>query len=217
MSRNDSPARKVIQISDNYAIILSLHSSLYKPIHSLNTNKNFSLDGDAFFEIPEQQDSPVIIHTGMLHLISSGAFFRVYAHGQNPGQTAEVLRGNVIAEKAYPSDFPDTEILHAGDMVMINKEIDLMEKETFDTSKLAVWLQGDITFKNTPFNDAMRNLENWFDIEIEIQSNHADLDDSAYNITGTFHNPGLKTILDILSKEKKFKFTIGKNRVGISF
>lgn len=216
-SENDSSARKIIPLSDKNIFILNAGSKLYKPVHSQTPNRDFSLDGDAFFEIFPGPDTPVILHTGMLNLITGGSFFRVYAHQQNPGQTVKVLRGELIAEKAYPSDFPDTEILHAGDMVMINKNIDLMEKESFDTTGLADWYRGDIIFNNTPFNSAMRKLEDWYDVEIEISSGDRRLDDSSYNITGTYHDRGLKAILDSLGKQKKFHYKIEKDRTEISF
>lgn len=216
-NKNDSTSRKIILLSGDNVVILNPRSKLYKPANAGKTDHNLSLDGDAFFEIHSMQDTPVIIHTGMLNLITSGSFFRVYAHQQNPGQTVKVLRGQLVAEKAYPSDFPDTERLDAGDMVMINKDIDLMEKETFDTASLAAWWHGDMVFNHTPFNDAMQQLEDWFDVEIEINGNNLHLDDSSYHITASYHNPGLKAVLDSLSMQKKFRYKIEKGRAEISF
>lgn len=217
LSENDSSGRKVISLSADDIVVLNSHSKLYKPVHSQKPNHDFSLDGDAFFEIFPSKDTPITIHTGMYNLITDGSFFRVYAHQENPGQTVKVLRGKLMAEKAYPSDFPDTEILKAGDMVMINKNIDLMEKETFDTTDLAAWFHGNIVFDNTPFNSAMRKLEDWYDIEIEINSDSLNLDDSSYNITASYHNPGLNAVLDSLSLQKKFHYKIEKDRTKINF
>ncbi|TAN12503.1 MAG: FecR family protein [Chitinophagaceae bacterium] len=215
--KNDSTAREIIPLSGNNVVILNPRSKLYKPANVEKADHNLSLDGDAFFEISSTHDTPVIIHTGMLNLITSGSFFRVYAHQQNPGQTVKVLRGRLVAEKAYSSDFPDTERLDAGDMVMINKDIDLMEKETFDTTSLAAWWHGNMVFNHAPFNDVMRQLEDWFDVEIEIKGNNLHLDDSSYHITASYHDPGLKAVLDSLSIQKKFRYKIGKDRVEISF
>jgi ferric-dicitrate binding protein FerR (iron transport regulator) len=217
LSKNDSSFRKVILLSSGNVIILNARSKLYKPVNSQKPTHDFSLDGDAFFEIFPSKDTRITVHTGMYHLITSGSFFRVYAHQQNPGQTVKVLRGELIAEKAYPSDFPDTEILHAGDMVMINNEIDLMEKEVFDTTDLAAWFHGNIVFNNTPFNSAMRKLEDWYDVEIEINGHDLNLDDSSYNITASYHDLGLNAVLDSLSLQKKFHYTIEKDRTEISF
>jgi len=41
--------------------------------------------------------------------------------------------------KAYPSRFNDPDVLQAGEMSMINRSIDLMEKEQFDPTELARW------------------------------------------------------------------------------
>ena len=43
------------------------------------------------------------------------------------------------AAKAYPSRFSEPDDLVGGEMSMVNRSIDLMEKEKFDTGELAQW------------------------------------------------------------------------------
>lgn len=214
---NESTARSHLPLSGKNSVILNSGSKLYKPINKRNDTHDLYLDGDAFFKIDDSIDSPVVIHTGMLNLITSHSFFRVMAHQKDPGQTVEVLRGKMIAEKAYPSEFPDTELLQGGEMVMINRDIDLMEKETFDTTRLSSWLLGNIIFQHTPFNDAMRILEDWYNVKIEISTSNRNLGDSAYDITESFHGAGLRTVLDSLAERLKFNFIMTENRVEVSF
>jgi len=64
---------------------------------------------------------------------------RALVSSKEIGEQAEVLRGHVRAAKAYPSNFAEPDDLAAGEMSMVNKSIDLMEKEKFDPSELARW------------------------------------------------------------------------------
>ena len=58
------------------------------------------------------------------------ARFAVEAMRKQPGEEADLLDGKLRVTKSYHSDTDnEPEELGAGDMVMINREIDLMEKE----------------------------------------------------------------------------------------
>jgi hypothetical protein len=55
------------------------------------------------------------------------------------GEQVEVLYGNAVAHKAYDSPYAQPDTLTSGEMVMINRTIDLMEKEKFDPAELRAW------------------------------------------------------------------------------
>ena len=94
-----------------------------------------------FLETHRQQ-KPLIVHTGLLTLTVEGdSAVRVLVSSEKIGEQAEVLYGRVQAAKAYPSRFNDPDVLQAGEMSMINRSIDLMEKEHFDPAELARWSQ----------------------------------------------------------------------------
>ena len=75
----------------------------------------------------------------MILTVEGDTAFRALVSSEKIGEQAEVLYGHVRAAKAYPSNFADPDDLAAGEMSMINKSIDLMEKEKFDPSELARW------------------------------------------------------------------------------
>jgi len=87
-----------------------------------------------------RREKPLIVHTGLLTLTVAGdSAVRVLVSSEKIGEQAEVLYGRVQAAKAYPSRFNDPDVLQAGEMSMINRSIDLMEKEQFDPTELARW------------------------------------------------------------------------------
>lgn len=166
-----------------------------------------SVDGDVLFSL--SADSPVTLRTGMLNLKSARAVFRVQAHRQSPGQSVEVLRGALTAEKAYPSDFPDTETLHAGTMVMINRDIDLMEKETFDTTALSLRMKGILRFSNIPLAALVKKLEDWYGVEIRLDG------ETSRRFSGNFENAGIRQVLDALSAGGTFSYSIDGYQVTL--
>jgi len=104
------------------------------PVH-----REITLDGDAFFYVPAAS-SPLIIHTKQLTLTVMGkAAFRVTGPSTEPWAEVDVVNGVIIVRKAYSSTFNKPDTLHDNQMQMINRTIDLMEKEDFDAGALKAW------------------------------------------------------------------------------
>jgi ferric-dicitrate binding protein FerR (iron transport regulator) len=96
-------------------------------------------NGEVFIRT-RQQDKPLIVHTGLMVLTVEGeSAFRASVSSDRIGEKVEVLNGQVRAAKAYASRFTESDVLVGGEMSMVNRSIDLMEKETFDRAELIRW------------------------------------------------------------------------------
>lgn len=121
--------------------IFILKGSTVTPAGNFPNPRQVSADGDLFFDIPAGK-RPFIVRTSLLVLTATGhCTFRVIAYSKDGGEEVQVLDGTVKAEKSYHSDYPEPDTLHGGQMVMINKSIDLMEKEDDDPKELRAWWQ----------------------------------------------------------------------------
>jgi len=77
-----------------------------------------------------------MIRSRLLRLTVAGATqFHVVARSRESGEQVEVLSGNVTAYKNYPSPYADPDRLGAGDVSMVNRSIDLMEKEHLSSAE----------------------------------------------------------------------------------
>jgi ferric-dicitrate binding protein FerR (iron transport regulator) len=209
---NPSYGRKQVTVYNNITAILNANSSIKIPKDS-PAQKNIILDGDAFFLIPREQEDSVFVYTRMLRIGTTGADFRIRARDESAGQTLEVLSGKSAVSKAYSSSFPDPEFPAAGEMIMINKDIDLMEKEKFDTSGLKSWLSDSLLLGRGNLQQAVKKLEDWFDIDLEISGNPP----SEFKMNYLFVHTGLKSVLDSLSRNIKFSYRLKGNTAQIKF
>jgi hypothetical protein len=113
--------------------------STVEPEAGYPTPRQIAVDGDIFFRVPASA-SPLILRSRLLVLTIEGkTAMRVTAYSREPGEQVEVLYGNVTARKNYPSTFQEPDHLSGGQMTMINRDIDLMEKESTDLAKLSAW------------------------------------------------------------------------------
>lgn len=134
------PPPKELLLADGTQIIL-LNGTRAVQATGFPQNREIRLEGNGqVFIKARQQAKPLTVRTGLLILTVDGdCAFRALVSSEKIGEQAEVLYGHVRAAKAYPSNFADPDDLGAGEMSMINKSIDLMEKEKFDPSELARW------------------------------------------------------------------------------
>jgi len=99
--------------------------------------RDLELDGEAMFDVQGSAASPFVIHTRNLEITVLGTRFHVDAFRKNAGEQVDLLEGRLRVKKSYRSDTDnEPEVLEAGEMVMINRDIDLMEKEKMSPAEL---------------------------------------------------------------------------------
>ena len=130
--------RTMSRLPDSTRVYL-LGNAKIIPHDNYPAHREITLDGDAFFYVPATA-SAFTIHTKLLTLTIRGkAAFRLTAPSAEEWAEVDVINGMVIAGKAYSSSFNKPDTLHDSQMEMINRTIDLMEKEEFDARALKGW------------------------------------------------------------------------------
>lgn len=182
---------------DSLTVLLNALSRLYLP-RAGQGGRDLYLDGSAFLAFSGAAGDPWTLHTGMLELRFTQAAFRIQAHRERAGQMLELLRGRLLVRKAYASDYPDPDTLYPGDMLMINRDIDLMEKERFDSATLKTWISGELWIDSMPLRQAMRQVSDWYDLDIPL------LLDDTVRVSGRFRDASLDTVLQVLGRQAGF-------------
>ena len=95
--------------------------------------KGLRVDGLSLVYISDAE-LPLRIQTSLMHIdvLELPLLVRTDAFDKHAGQSLEVLSGALKVGKNYESPFPDIDTLRAGNLYMINKDIDLSEKERLD-------------------------------------------------------------------------------------
>ena len=128
----------VLRLGEATEIFYAPHARV-SPIATYPEPRQIEIDGDALVR-SSAWGAPLTVKTRLLVLTTHGpAEFRVTAHWNEAGEQVEVLSGTVEARKAYASPYPEPDTLTSGEMSMINKSIDLMEKEKTDLVALRAW------------------------------------------------------------------------------
>lgn len=205
--------RTQVRLPDSTMVMLNSGSRLALDSGFGQTTRSVRLSGDALFTIAADK-RPFRIRTPHLVLTTAGAVMRVNGYDHLAGEETLVLSGTVHAVKSYYSSLDHEPYdLQGGEMVMMNKDIDLMEKETFDTTELSSWIAGRLEFRASSFQQVINTLKAWYNIEIRVSGDvPPDL-----SFSGSFVRPSLRQVLLALSKQGKFRFKAGKDPVEINF
>ena len=201
-------ARTRFTLPDSTVVLLNGKSTVLVPDNYAQTH-TLLLDGEAWFNTPH--DLKVV--TNILTITNTApAAFRIRCFEVQQGATAYLGSGTVQAAKSYHSTTDNqAETLGIGNMVLANKEIDLMEKETYQPAELERWLKGELSFANVPFMNAMHTLEEWYGTEIYVDGNVSELG----NVNGEFPNQSLDQVLNTLRDKMRFTYQFKGDRVKV--
>lgn len=102
-------------------------------------NRDLEVDGEVMIEVNGAVSWPFVVHTRdlVIEVLPGGAKFHVDASRSRPGEEADLLEGRLRVRKSYHSNTDnEPEELTGGEMVMVNRDIDLMEKEKLSPAEL---------------------------------------------------------------------------------
>lgn len=202
--------RKQFTLPDKTTVILNGYSQLLVP-DNFKQYHTVLLDGEAYFDSPDT----LIVKTNILVMTTQpSAAFKIRCFEMQQGATAYLVKGKVQVTKSYHSTTDNQpEILGFGNMILANKEIDLMEKETYVPAEMQDWLDQKLVFENEPFMNVMRKLEDWYGTEIYVDGNGGELP----AITASLDHATLSEALDKIRKQGNFKYVIKSDKVNVKF
>lgn len=214
-------ARMSVVLPDSTHVILNPESVVRVPKAFHGPARQVVLDGDACFETSTYRSGPArpfIVQTRMLLLqtrdtLNEATIFRVSAFSRDAGESAQVLSGKVIVHKGYPSRDNGPETLGPGNMVMINQTIDLMEKETFDTSTLVAWKSARLVFHGEPVDSVLHTLEDWFGVTIELKGEPP----QGARVSADVQGDRLDKVLGQLGPLKPLHYSVHKDTVTLEY
>jgi transmembrane sensor len=134
---NNSGDAQWVTLPDNSHVKLSSGTEVKLGPMFANGNRVVDLDGEGIFQVRAMPGKMFVVITKNLIIQGPGTKFRVDAVRSRPGEEVDLLEGRLKIRKSYHSDLDSVaEDLIPGDMLMINREIDLMEKERMKPDEL---------------------------------------------------------------------------------
>lgn len=184
-------------LSDNTNLWLNANSTFRYPTEFAKDNRTVFLDGEAFFEVTENEKKPFIVKTGQGDIHVTGTTFNVEAYSKFNSFETSLFEGGVDIcnnESKLVSLLPNQKSVLVDNKLLVSKITDRDEY---------LWRDGLIAFKSKELGGILLTLEKYFDVDIQILTDKL----PQHTYTGKFRqSDGVDYALRVLQRSIQFKY-----------
>jgi len=198
-------------LSDGTHVWLNSASSLHFPQIFENQERAVYLEGEAFFQVAENQKVPFVIHTDKMKVQVLGTSFNVSAYPDDEQVSTTLVDGSVsiALPEALVSGQKDL-FLSPNQRLSFSKKSNQVKLEKVNTDLYTSWKEGRLVFSDENFETVAKKLERWFNINIDLINGIKD-----ERFTGKFSNESLEQVLEIVNASTPIDFTISGDKIII--
>jgi len=188
-----------VTLSDGTKVWLNAASSLSYPTNFTGEYRKVQLEGEAYFEVTHNAKHPFIVSTHEQQVKVLGTSFNVNAYINERKTVTTLLNGRVELSSSGSSS---TTQLRPGEQSVLDHSG--FEVGAVDATLYAAWKEGEFRFKATPLIEALRQVERWYNLDIDYTGIPAGIQIHA----SISRNKQLSTVLDALEKITDLKFEL---------
>jgi transmembrane sensor len=157
--------RTTIDLGDGSRVTLNSGSRLRYPA-DLTRSRDVELDGEGYFEVTHDAARPFRVHARGGVVQDIGTRFTVRAYPEQQRVEVVVTEG-VVSLRRDSSGLFDSAIVRQGERARL-AETGRVVVESVPTERYTDWARGTLVLENVTLNEARRDLERWFDIQITL-------------------------------------------------
>ena len=178
-----------IELPDGSIVYMNSESEISYPERFDKKERKVYIKGEAFFEVVREEKHPFTVRTGKIKTTVLGTKFNVLSKPDNVSVTLETGKVKVSMDNVGDEFF-----LAPGEQFSFDIARGITKKTKVNTGLFTEWRNGTLQFNEINFSKAIKQLENWYDVEIECNSEEL----LNRNIRGKYANEELKMVLEDL-------------------
>jgi ferric-dicitrate binding protein FerR (iron transport regulator) len=192
--------RALLRLQDGSTVWLNGRTTLRYPNHFSKNERIVELDGEAFFDVKENKESPFIVNLEKLSVKVTGTKFNVFAYHGNDESSVSLTEGAV---RVFTSRNEKNGMDLGRNERAVLKENRLW-KETFSNMDFLLWKDGIYAFDDVCFSEMVKKLELYYDVTIIVKNRELE----NYRFNGKFRQrDGIESVLKTLMKIRKFTYS----------
>lgn len=203
-------SQSTVILADGTSVKLNAGSELIYPSQFDAEVRQVELKGEGYFKVKHDASHPFIVSAGQLDVQVLGTEFNVMAYSDEDCIETTLVEGSVAINKKG-ADKQHSIILTPGQKAVL-KDGELavlqanLELET-------TWTQNGFYFQSTSFEELVRRLERWYDVEIVL--NESDFEDLTF--TGKFKNKEtIWQVLDVIQMTTPISYQSKEGKIYIT-
>lgn len=202
-----------LTLSDGTRVYLNSGSTIRYPTYFINKNKReVFLQGEAFFEVVHDDNRYFQVNTNEIDVTVYGTKFNVATYPEDSGSSV-VLESGSVALSSKEQDSAAI-FLEPGFRGTFNGTDKTFAAEKVDTSIYTSWLQGELVFRNVPFQNIIRKLERQYNVV--IINNDTKLADETFNATIETDRETIEQVFEYFKRIHDIEYETLNNKIIIN-
>lgn len=202
-----------LTLPDGTKVWLNAGSSLTFPTVFASGERNVELKGEAYFEVAKVYVTaaggpvrmPFYVKTGASQVEVLGTHFNVMAYPDSRNQETTLLEGSVLVKYGSYAQ----KIVPGQQVSIANNSLRTIQVKNVNTELVMAWKEGLFLFDNTNIEDAMLQIERWYNAEVVYEGSKPDVE-----FTGILpRSSDVSKVLNLLESAQGVKFTISGNKI----
>jgi len=163
-----------IELSDGSTVQLNSGSSLKYPVKFIEgKDRLVYVVGEAYLNVEKDSVNPFIVNVNELNVKVFGTQFNVHAYPEDNVTEVVLVEGSVGLYKEEDKEFDKSiNYLTPGFKASFSKTSKEITKTPVLTNIYTSWIAGELVFRDMDFDNILRKLERFYDIEI-TNDNHS--------------------------------------------
>ena len=216
--------RTTFYLPDGSTGLLNGGSSLKFPTQFSGKTRDVKLTGEAYFKVTSNHKKPFIVSTEKIDVKVFGTSFNVMAYADEQVTEVTLESGQIELFKKSNNNIKSIGILKPNESCVYNSQSDSSKIITITSTEKLSWIHGKLTFKYEPFEEVIRKINRWYNVNIVIKDESL----QSYIYYGTFEDETLEEVLRLLhftapiryndlERERKEDGTFEKRRIEIYY
>ncbi len=172
------------------------------------SNREVTLEGEAFFEVQKNKSKPFLVNTeSNLQIRVLGTSFNVKSY-----KTDQIIETTLVSGKVELLQKNKSQAVIAlspNQKASYNKLEDKLNVDIVSTGEITSWRSGVLIFDNEPVQNVINNLERWYDVKIQIE----DREIKTYTFSGKVNREkNIEEVLQLIEASSPVKYEYDENK-----
>ncbi|HBL74816.1 MAG: hypothetical protein A2W90_07955 [Bacteroidetes bacterium GWF2_42_66] len=181
-------------LPDGSKVWLNAGSKLKYPNDFNRSNRDISLEGEAFFKVEKNEKLPFVVNALGVDVNVTGTSFNVKAYESENTITTTLVEGKVLLKSKKYHFANEVALLPSQKAIFTKNDKQLLINDIDDIYSEIAWKDNQLIIKGERLSDIAVKLERKYDVKIRFDSEAI----KAYKFSGTLKDETIQQVMDVV-------------------
>ncbi len=201
-----------VQLSDGTLVHLNSGTKMRYPVKFIKGQKRIVfIKGEAYFKVAKDKDHPFIVNADEVAVEVLGTEFNISSYKEDSEINTVLVEGSVSMSNASETK---NVVLVPGYKAAWNKTTQKTEVEQVDIDLYTGWINGELIFRKSSFDDMAKRLERRYNVS--IHNNDLDLAAKKFNARFSVEIESIEDVMKSINEIKSIDYKITDRKIFIN-